>query len=146
MTVLEGPSLDVMLCVVFPRPPYPSSQSRPRLVSLPNPPSTGTDSQALHEHGFPTPTPIDCNRHCVLMSLVVGFPLHQIARLHNPRAVYDQMIDIVIRLAQCGLIHCDFNEFNAMVSAEEVVTMIDFPQMVSTSHPNAAMYAGHGCC
>jgi RIO kinase 2 len=96
--------------------------------------------QALHERGFPTPVPIDCNRHCVLMSLVVGFPLHQVARLRNPRGVYDQMIDIVVRLAQCGLIHCDFNEFNAMVNDEEVVTMIDFPQMVSTSHPNAEMY------
>ncbi len=50
------------------------------------------------------------------------------------------MMAIVVRLAQCGLIHCDFNEFNAMLSEDERVTVIDFPQMVSTSHPNAHMY------
>ena len=49
-------------------------------------------------------------------------------------------MNIIVRLAECGLIHCDFNEFNIMVSDEGVVTMIDFPQMISTSHPNAAEY------
>jgi RIO kinase 2 len=39
--------------------------------------------------------------------------------------------------AQVGLIHCDLNEFNVMVGLDETVTMIDFPQMVSTAHPNA---------
>lgn len=27
-----------------------------------------------------------------------------------------------------------------MISDTEVITLIDFPQMVSTSHPNAEMY------
>ena len=34
----------------------------------------------------------------------------------------------------------DFNEFNLAVSRAGDVTLIDFPQMVSTAHPNAAMY------
>ena len=53
--------------------------------------------------------------------------------------LYVQMISIVTRLAQCGLIHCDFNEFNSILHEDETITMIDFPQMVSTSHPNAQM-------
>lgn len=36
-----------------------------------------------------------------------------------------------------GLIHSDFNEFNLMVDEQQVVTVIDFPQMVSISHRNA---------
>jgi RIO kinase 2 len=32
--------------------------------------------KALKEHNFPVPTPIDWSRHCVLMSLVDGFPLY----------------------------------------------------------------------
>lgn len=48
---------------------------------------------------------------------------------------------IVVRLAECGLVHCDFNEFNIMISDEGKITMIDFPQMISTSHPNAEEYA-----
>ena len=37
-----------------------------------------------------------------------------------------------------SLVHCDFNEFNLMVSDSGQVTVIDFPQMVSTSHANAS--------
>ena len=36
--------------------------------------------------------------------------------------------------------HCDFNEFNLLVDDEEKVTLIDFPQMVSTSHLNAVHF------
>jgi hypothetical protein len=32
--------------------------------------------QALYEHAFPVPIPYDCNRHCVLMSLVDAYPLY----------------------------------------------------------------------
>ncbi len=72
------------------------------------------------------------------MSRVDGFPLHQVGDMKNPDKVYAQCMSILIRMAQCGLVHCDFNEFNLMVSKDEVVTMIDFPQMVSTNHANAA--------
>ncbi|KAK6130580.1 hypothetical protein DH2020_035672 [Rehmannia glutinosa] len=31
--------------------------------------------KALDEHGFPVPHAVDCNRHCVIMSLIQGYPL-----------------------------------------------------------------------
>lgn len=31
--------------------------------------------QALHEHGFPVPKPVDANRHAVVMELIDGHPL-----------------------------------------------------------------------
>jgi RIO kinase 2 len=49
-------------------------------------------------------------------------------------------MEMHIRLAQCGLVHCDFNEFNVMIDDNEILTVIDFPQMVSTSHVNAGYY------
>lgn len=36
----------------------------------------------------------------------------QVRELRNPAKVYNQMVDIMERLAAVGLIHCDFNEFN----------------------------------
>lgn len=39
-----------------------------------------------------------------------------------------------------GLIHGDFNEFNLMVDEDQKVWTIDFPQMVSSSHPDAEYY------
>jgi len=47
-------------------------------------------------------------------------------------------MDLIVRFARSGLIHGDFNEFNILIrrsTGEPVV--IDFPQMVSTSHTNA---------
>ncbi|GAB4825665.1 hypothetical protein Ancab_008539 [Ancistrocladus abbreviatus] len=96
--------------------------------------------KALEEHGFPVPTAVDCNRHCVIMSLVQGYPLVQVKQLQNPDIVFETIISLVVRLAEHGLIHCDFNEFNIMIDDDEKVTMIDFPQMVSVSHCNAQMY------
>lgn len=50
-------------------------------------------------------------------------------------------MDLIVRLAHHGLIHSDFNEYNILIhrtSSEPIV--IDFPQMVSTRHPNAEWY------
>ncbi|XVF56609.1 hypothetical protein PTKIN_Ptkin06aG0134400 [Pterospermum kingtungense] len=96
--------------------------------------------KALEKHGFPVPNAVDCNRHCVVMSLIQGYPLVQVKKLQNPETVFETIIDLIVRLAEHGLIHCDFNEFNIMIDDEEKVTMIDFPQMVSVSHRNAQMY------
>lgn len=96
--------------------------------------------KALEEHGFPVPNAVDCNRHCVIMSLVQGYPLVQVKELQNPDTVFETILGLVVRLAEHGLIHCDFNEFNIMIDDNENVTMIDFPQMVSVSHRNAQMY------
>ncbi|KAM7253919.1 hypothetical protein ACFE04_031601 [Oxalis oulophora] len=96
--------------------------------------------KALQEHGFPVPSAVDCNRHCVIMSLVQGFPLVQVRELQNYEMVFETIIGLIVRLAEHGLIHCDFNEFNIMIGDDEKITMIDFPQMVSVTHRNAQMY------
>jgi len=96
--------------------------------------------QALHEAGFPTPTPIDCNRHCIVMSVAPGYPLRSVSRIKHPGRVARRLMELILQLARSGLIHCDFNEFNLMISDDEDITIIDFPQMVSTSHRNAKMY------
>lgn len=49
-------------------------------------------------------------------------------------------MNLIVRLANHGLIHGDFNEFNIMLDDKDNVTMIDFPQMLSTSHINAEWY------
>ena len=98
--------------------------------------------KVLYEHGFPTPVPVDANRHVVVMSRVDGFPMSQVrsGQMDDPHAILGKCLDVLVKLFQHGLIHCDFNEFNLMVSRTGDVTLIDFPQMVSTEHENAAMY------
>ena len=94
----------------------------------------------LHSNGFPVPQPIDQNRHCVVMSLVEGYPLCQIRSVNDPGQLYSKLMDLIVRLACSGLIHGDFNEFNILIDSNDDPILIDFPQMVSTSHRNAEMY------
>ncbi|CAG8637551.1 2008_t:CDS:2, partial [Paraglomus brasilianum] len=94
----------------------------------------------LHEHGFPVPKPIDQSRHCVLMELIDAFPLREVIEVKNPGKLYSELMDLIVRLATYGLIHGDFNEFNILLKENGEPVLIDFPQMVSISHPNAEWY------
>ncbi|XP_078252576.1 serine/threonine-protein kinase RIO2 [Rhinoraja longicauda] len=96
--------------------------------------------KALYDRGFPVPKPVDFNRHAIIMELLNGYPLCQVHRLNNPAATYNELMELIVKLANHGLIHGDFNEFNMMINDDDRVTMIDFPQMVSTSHLNAEWY------
>ncbi|KAF5269929.1 hypothetical protein FQR65_LT05728 [Abscondita terminalis] len=96
--------------------------------------------KALYDRGFPVPKPIDFNRHCVVMELVIGKPLTHILEVENVESLYDELMNLIVRFADSGVIHGDFNEFNIMLTEEERPVIIDFPQMISTLHPNAEMY------
>lgn len=104
--------------------------------------------KALRREGFPVPEPIGQNRHTIVMSLVDAFPMRQISKVGDPSALYAELLALIVRLARYGLIHGDFNEFNILVEEKHedddkiilVPTIIDFPQMVSISHPNAEYY------
>ncbi|XP_075979290.1 RIO kinase 2 [Anticarsia gemmatalis] len=96
--------------------------------------------KALYDRDFPVPKPIDFNRHCVVMQLVHGGPLTHVTAVADPEALYDELMNLIMRLGNCGVIHGDFNEFNIMIDEDNHPIIIDFPQMVSTSHPNAELY------
>lgn len=116
-----------------------------------------TFMKSLRENGFPVPEPISQSRHTIVMSLIDAFPLRQISSVPDPAALYAELISMILRLAQYGLIHGDFNEFNILIEEKtnpvsdlpsnpplESITLIpvliDFPQMVSIDHINAEMY------
>ncbi len=104
--------------------------------------------KVLRREGFPVPLPIGQNRHTVIMSFIDAFPMRQISKVGNPAPLYAELLSLIVRLAQYGLIHGDFNEFNILVEEREaldgsvslVPTIIDFPQMVSIDHANAEYY------
>lgn len=92
---------------------------------------------ALHERGFPVPRPLGQSRHVVVMQLCKGTLLTQVSELDDPINVANNLLSVAIRFAQHGLVHCDLNEFNVLVDDDKEITVIDFPQMVSTSHADA---------
>uniref|UniRef100_T1JBB8 Serine/threonine-protein kinase RIO2 n=1 Tax=Strigamia maritima TaxID=126957 RepID=T1JBB8_STRMM len=96
--------------------------------------------KALYDRKFPVPKPADFNRHCVIMELVGGHPLCQIRDINDPANLYDELMSLIVNLANHGVIHGDFNEFNIMIDSNNKPTLIDFPQMVSSSHLNAQWF------
>ena len=105
--------------------------------------------KVLWREGFRIPEPLGWNRHTVVMEFVDAFPLRMVERVPEPGRLYVELIDIIVALAQRGLIHGDFNEFNILLKESEDATtgnielepvVIDFPQTVSTNHADAEMY------
>ena len=46
-------------------------------------------------------------------------------------------MNLLLKLADYGVIHSDLIEFNIMIDENEKPILIDFPQMVSNSHCEA---------
>ncbi|KAK1117005.1 hypothetical protein K0M31_017054 [Melipona bicolor] len=96
--------------------------------------------KALYDRGFPIPKPIDLNRHCVVMELVEGGPLCGVYKVDDVGLLYDELMNLIVKLGNHGVIHSDFNEFNIMITNSGKPILIDFPQMISTEHVDAATY------
>ena len=75
-----------------------------------------------------------CSGAHSLFLFIARCQVHDVA---DPSALYNELMELIVRLGSYGLIHCDFNEFNLIINEDDKVTVIDFPQMVSISHPNA---------
>lgn len=104
---------------------------------------------ALRNHDFPVPEPLSQSRHTIVMSMIDAFPMRQFTSIPDPASLYAELISMILRLAQYGLIHGDFNEFNILIKEDtdpetKFITLtpilIDFPQMVSVDHANAEYY------
>jgi RIO kinase 2 len=85
------------------------------------------------------PLPVTRNRNLVVMGWVAGTNLHR-CTVEEPAGVLREVLDQVARAYRCGVIHGDLSEFNLMVGEEGGVTLIDWPQWVETTHPNASEY------
>ncbi len=58
--------------------------------------------QALHAAGFPTPKPIDSNRHAILMSMIDGVTLCKVTSLENPEKVFHEAMDLFVKYTEVG--------------------------------------------
>ncbi|KAK4949015.1 Serine/threonine-protein kinase rio2 [Elasticomyces elasticus] len=105
--------------------------------------------KVLWREGFPVPEPVGWSRHTVVMEFIDSFPLRMVESVPEPGKLYGELMELIVRFAQRGLIHGDFNEFNILIrettdenTGKVTLTpvVIDFPQVVSTNHVNARMY------
>lgn len=98
----------------------------------------------LYNNGFIVPTPYDYLRHCVLMEWIQGYPMKHMKLYPTYKKLYSDLMKFIVELANHGLIHCDFNEFNIIIRNKPKdghdFVVIDFPQCVSIEHPDAKYY------
>lgn len=53
----------------------------------------------------------------------------------------DTLFALLVQLAQAGVVHGDYNEFNIIYEPRSAsMTLIDFPQVISVAHPEAPFY------
>ncbi|AGO10290.1 AaceriABL166Wp [[Ashbya] aceris (nom. inval.)] len=100
----------------------------------------------LHSKGFSVPRPYANARHAIVMEYIRGYPMRRLRSHPNVPKLYSDLMAFVVRLANHGLIHCDFNEFNIMIKDEiegaedQGFVVIDFPQCISIQHQEAEYY------
>ncbi|QLG74231.1 hypothetical protein HG535_0G01150 [Zygotorulaspora mrakii] len=102
----------------------------------------------LHSSGFVVPKPYDYSRHIILMEYIDGLLMKNLRKHKNIPKLYSDLMCFAVHLANSGLIHCDFNEFNIIIKNEEQINdpedcgfiVIDFPQCVSIQHKDAEFY------
>ncbi|KAL9061162.1 MAG: hypothetical protein Q9162_000307 [Coniocarpon cinnabarinum] len=80
----------------------------------------------LYDAGIKVPRPIGHSRHAIVMNLVPGAPLRAVPLASFGRnrreqearvgALYGELMEIVLSLAERGIIHGDMNEFNIMLA------------------------------
>lgn len=100
----------------------------------------------LYSKGFKVPEPFDNSRHIVVMELIEGYPMRRLRKHKNIPKLYSNLMCFIVDLANSGLIHCDFNEFNIMIKDKLEdendcgFVVIDFPQCISIQHQDADYY------
>ncbi len=85
--------------------------------------------------GVSVPVPVERNRHVVVMSFIPGTNLSR-CTLEHPGTALDAILLQVREAYRLGVIHADLSEFNVMVDGGRCF-LIDWPQWVEASHPNA---------
>lgn len=92
----------------------------------------------LHPHGIAVPKPVKQNRHVVVMGMIEGAELYKYVEIPEPNVVLREIL-LNTRKAylESGVIHADLSEYNVILKPDMHILIIDWPQYVTRSHPNA---------
>ncbi|MBD3228532.1 MAG: serine/threonine protein kinase [Candidatus Lokiarchaeota archaeon] len=95
----------------------------------------------LYSGGLSVPKPIFQNRHSIVMSFMNGELLSNINYLDKPQKILNKIFDFIyLSFNNHDIIHSDLSEFNIMVTDDLEVIIFDFPQWISSDHPQYTFY------
>jgi RIO kinase 2 len=92
----------------------------------------------VHAHGVAVPEPISQNRHAIVMGVIEGGMLGRWREVEEPTTILKEIL-VNVRKAylEAGVVHGDLSEYNVLLNPDMSVLIIDWPQYVQKTHPNA---------
>jgi RIO kinase 2 len=88
--------------------------------------------------GIAVPEPISQNRHVVAMGMIEGAELAEWKEISKPEKVLKEILRNVRKAyLKAGVIHADLSEYNVILKPNMHILIIDWPQYVTITHPNA---------
>jgi RIO kinase 2 len=92
----------------------------------------------LYPHDIPVPKPISQNRHAIVMGIIEGAELIHFDEIPDPRKTLEETLGHMRNAyVKAGVIHGDLSEYNIILQPNGKVLIIDWPQFVNKSQPNA---------
>jgi len=87
------------------------------------------------------PKPYGHNRHIIVMEKIIGDDLSIVKELPHPEKIFEELFENIAKIYHEGqIIHGDLSEFNIIITLKYKPLIIDWPQWLSISHPNALFY------
>lgn len=92
----------------------------------------------LYSKGVAVPEPIKQIRHVLVMSMIEGAELYHYPELTDAKNVLNEiLVNIRKTYQEINIIHGDLSPYNIILQTNMHVLIIDWPQNISTKHPNA---------
>jgi RIO kinase 2 len=97
--------------------------------------------EILYNGKLSVPEPIFQNRHVIVMSFINGQLLVEINYLEEPELILNKILDFIYdSFKNYDIIHSDLSEFNIMITDNNEILVFDFPQWISSDHPQYEYY------
>ena len=93
--------------------------------------------QRLKHSGVSAPKPLYRAMHCVVMKRINGIGLANLLNVDDPPILFKEIMSNVGMAYKNSIIHSDLSEYNVLIGQSGEPYIIDWPQAVSTNHPNA---------
>lgn len=95
----------------------------------------------LYDVKLSVPNPVAHNRHIIVMERIEGTPLFLLKEIPDKEQILNRILDnIYLAYSKANLIHGDLSEYNILITPELDIMIIDWPQWVSSDHPNYKFY------
>jgi RIO kinase 2 len=92
----------------------------------------------VHSKSVAVPRPLGQNRHVIVMGMIEGAELARFNKIPAPKKTFNEILSNVHRAyVDAGVVHADLSEFNIIMKPDWHILIIDWPQYVKRTHPNA---------